>query len=66
MHWSMTPRMQRNKFGLVRHSRYFCKLIIVDAILGKDYANERVLEFHTLSKPFEDMYNRTKVPRMPW
>ena len=44
----------------------FCKLIIVDAILGKDYANERVLEFHTLSKPFEDMYNRTKVPRMPW
>ena len=34
--------------------------------VGKDYANERVLEFHTLSKPFEDMYDRTKVPRMPW
>lgn len=33
---------------------------------GKDMANERVIEFHTLNKPFEDMFDRTKVPRMPW
>ena len=33
---------------------------------GKDYSNARVLDFHTLSKPDEDMYDRTKVPRMPW
>lgn len=33
---------------------------------GKDYSNERVLEFHTLSKPGEDMYDRSKVPRQPW
>ncbi|GJJ14636.1 hypothetical protein Clacol_008902 [Clathrus columnatus] len=32
---------------------------------GKDYSNERVVEFHTLNKPEEDMYDRTKVPRMP-
>ncbi|KAI0771162.1 phospholipase D [Trametes elegans] len=33
---------------------------------GKDYSNPRVLDFHTLNKPLEDMYDRTKVPRMPW
>ncbi|KAF8501365.1 hypothetical protein JB92DRAFT_2975716 [Gautieria morchelliformis] len=33
---------------------------------GKDYSNERVVEFHTLNKPEQDMYDRTKVPRMPW
>ncbi|KAI0647733.1 phospholipase D [Trametes meyenii] len=33
---------------------------------GKDYSNPRVLDFHTLNKPHEDMYDRTKVPRMPW
>ncbi|KAJ9102280.1 hypothetical protein QFC19_004828 [Naganishia cerealis] len=33
---------------------------------GKDMANERVVEYHTLNKPFEDMFDRTKVPRMPW
>ncbi|KAF8509648.1 phospholipase D [Hysterangium stoloniferum] len=33
---------------------------------GKDYSNERVVEFHTLNKPDQDMYDRTKVPRMPW
>lgn len=35
-------------------------------LLGKDYSNPRVTDFHTLSKPFEDMYDRGKVPRMPW
>ena len=33
---------------------------------GKDYSNPRVLDFHTLNKPEEDMYDRTKIPRMPW
>ncbi|KAG2010069.1 phospholipase D, variant 2 [Coprinopsis cinerea AmutBmut pab1-1] len=33
---------------------------------GKDYSNPRVGDFYTLNKPEEDMYDRTKVPRMPW
>ncbi|KAF9221001.1 phospholipase D [Gyrodon lividus] len=33
---------------------------------GKEYSNPRVLDFHALNKPEEDMYDRTKVPRMPW
>ncbi|KAI0338902.1 phospholipase D [Trametopsis cervina] len=33
---------------------------------GKDYSNPRVTDFHNLSKPDEDMYDRGKVPRMPW
>lgn len=33
---------------------------------GKDYSNPRVVDFHTLHKPEEDMYDRSKVPRMPW
>lgn len=33
---------------------------------GKDYSNQRVLDFHTLTKPEEDMYDRSKVPRQPW
>lgn len=33
---------------------------------GKDYANSRVIDFHTLDKPEEDMYDRGKVPRQPW
>lgn len=33
---------------------------------GKDYSNPRISDFYTLTKPFEDMYDRTKVPRMPW
>lgn len=34
--------------------------------LGKDYSNPRVLDFHNLDKPEQDMYDRTKVARMPW
>ncbi|GBE83213.1 Phospholipase D1 [Sparassis crispa] len=33
---------------------------------GKDYSNPRIQDFHSLNKPDEDMYDRTKVPRMPW
>ncbi|KAG9009262.1 Phospholipase D1 [Tulasnella sp. JGI-2019a] len=33
---------------------------------GKDYSNARVSDFHDLDKPDEDMYDRSKVPRMPW
>ena len=34
--------------------------------VGKDYSNPRIVDFHTLTKPFEDMYDRAKIPRMPW
>ncbi|ORY65461.1 uncharacterized protein BCR38DRAFT_409153 [Pseudomassariella vexata] len=33
---------------------------------GKDYSNPRVLDFFKLDEPYEEMYNRSKVPRMPW
>ncbi|KIL67865.1 hypothetical protein M378DRAFT_185469 [Amanita muscaria Koide BX008] len=33
---------------------------------GKDYSNPRVRDFVDLHKPFEDIYDRNKVPRMPW
>ena len=33
---------------------------------GKDYSNARVCDFYELDKPFESMYDRNEVPRMPW
>lgn len=33
---------------------------------GKDYSNPRVRDFFDLDKPYEEMYERSKVPRMPW
>lgn len=33
---------------------------------GKDYSNPRVQDFYALDKPYEEMYNRSKVARMPW
>ncbi|WPH01413.1 phospholipase d1 [Acrodontium crateriforme] len=33
---------------------------------GKDYSNPRVQDFYSLDRPYEEMYDRTKVPRMPW
>ncbi|KAL8757950.1 MAG: hypothetical protein Q9184_004071 [Pyrenodesmia sp. 2 TL-2023] len=33
---------------------------------GKDYSNPRVQDFYALDKPYEEMYDRLKVPRMPW
>jgi phospholipase D1/2 len=33
---------------------------------GKDYSNPRVQDFLRLDKPYEEMYDRSKVPRMPW
>ncbi|SCU92789.1 LAMI_0E12046g1_1 [Lachancea mirantina] len=33
---------------------------------GKDYSNARVCDFYDLDKPFESMYDRSVVPRMPW
>lgn len=33
---------------------------------GKDYSNPRVQDFYGLDKPYEEMYNRAQVPRMPW
>lgn len=33
---------------------------------GKDYSNPRIIDFHTLDKPFEDNQDRSTLPRMPW
>ncbi|KAK1762948.1 phospholipase D [Phialemonium atrogriseum] len=33
---------------------------------GKDYSNPRVQDFFRLSEPYEEMYDRSRVPRMPW
>jgi len=33
---------------------------------GKDYSNPRVLDFFRLDDPYGEMYDRSKVPRMPW
>ncbi|PHH65559.1 hypothetical protein CDD81_1994 [Ophiocordyceps australis] len=33
---------------------------------GKDYSNPRVQDFFRLNEPYEEMYDRNKVPRMPW
>lgn len=33
---------------------------------GKDYSNPRVQDFYALEKPYEEMYDRFKIPRMPW
>ncbi|TFB04393.1 Phospholipase D1 [Trichoderma ghanense] len=33
---------------------------------GKDYSNPRVQDFFNLNEPYEEMYDRSKVPRMPW
>lgn len=33
---------------------------------GKDYFNERIDEYADLDKPFEDRFDRSRQPRMPW
>jgi phospholipase D1/2 len=33
---------------------------------GKDYSNPRVQDFYSLREPYEEMYDRSRVPRMPW
>ena len=33
---------------------------------GKDYSNPRVQDFYALDKPYEEMYDRARIPRMPW
>ncbi|TIA70455.1 hypothetical protein E3P92_03085 [Wallemia ichthyophaga] len=33
---------------------------------GKDYSNARVSDFRDLNKPYEDMFDRSTTPRMPW
>jgi hypothetical protein len=33
---------------------------------GKDYSNPRIADFFNLDKPEDDMYDRSRVPRMPW
>lgn len=33
---------------------------------GKDYSNPRVQDFFKLDKPYEDLHDRSQIPRMPW
>ena len=33
---------------------------------GKDYSNPRIQDFFNLNKPYEEMYDRFQVARMPW
>ncbi|KAK4100036.1 phospholipase D [Parathielavia hyrcaniae] len=33
---------------------------------GKDYSNPRVQDFSKLHEPYEEMYDRSVTPRMPW
>lgn len=33
---------------------------------GKDYSNPRVQDFYNLQEPYAEMYDRSKIPRMPW
>ncbi|KKY21562.1 putative phospholipase d1 [Phaeomoniella chlamydospora] len=33
---------------------------------GKDYSNPRIQDFFALNKPYEEMYDREEIPRMPW
>jgi phospholipase D1/2 len=33
---------------------------------GKDYSNPRIQDFYALNKPYEEMYDRSHVARMPW
>ncbi|KZF19074.1 phospholipase D [Xylona heveae TC161] len=33
---------------------------------GKDYSNPRVQDFYALDRPYEEMYDRARIPRMPW
>lgn len=33
---------------------------------GQDFANERVVEWHDLTKPEADLFDREHFPRMPW
>lgn len=33
---------------------------------GKDYSNPRIQDFYDLDKPYEEMYDRNIIPRMPW
>ncbi|SGZ49776.1 CIC11C00000004728 [Sungouiella intermedia] len=33
---------------------------------GKDYSNTRVKDFNNLDKPYDSMYDRNVIPRMPW
>jgi phospholipase D1/2 len=47
--------------------RYILSLVNPNhGMIGKDYSNPRILDFHALNKPDEDMYDRSKIPRMPW
>jgi hypothetical protein len=59
------------KYGLVRASIFIrraqkAQYHVLGVFPGKDYSNPRLSDFYNLNKHEEDMYDRTKVPRMPW
>jgi len=59
------------RYGKIRNLAWYAnessdKVCVLTRVQGKDYSNPRVSDFHTLNKPEEDMYDRTKTPRMPW
>lgn len=59
----------KQKYGRVCFRRAYSGISVLTVFVntpGKDYSNPRVLDFHNLHKPEEDMYDRSKVPRMPW
>lgn len=33
---------------------------------GKDYSNTRVKDYNNLDRPYDSMYDRNIIPRMPW
>ena len=68
--WRTIPLVQiGQKYGLVRKFHVTpCVMLSITTLFlqGKDYSNPRITDFFNLHKPEEDMYDRTKVPRMPW
>ena len=46
--------------------RHVLEQLLTVPLAGKDYSNPRITDFHTLNKPEQDMYDRTKIARMPW
>lgn len=63
----MTPTTLTDpRSGLVRRFVPSMLLLYFSQLTGKDYSNPRISDFYNLNKPEEDMYDRTKIPRMPW
>lgn len=62
----MIPRLALRSGPVRLMSTLLMRCLLTSNNTGKDYSNPRILDFHTLNRPEEDMYDRTKIPRMPW